>query len=52
MSALVKLAHVSKRIVCPIRLGHRHISTSKKNQEVCVTSAEVTEQEPVMYIIN
>lgn len=52
MSSLLKLAHVSKCIVRPVRLGHRHISTSKKNQEVCVTSAEVTEQEPVMHLIN
>lgn len=46
MSSFVKLAHISKRIYRPIQ---RHISTSKKNQEVCITNAEITEQEPVIF---
>lgn len=50
MSSLVKLAHISKKGFRPLQLVvQRHISTSKKNQEVCVTNAEITEQEPVIF---
>lgn len=49
MSSLVKLAHISKRIYGPIQLAQRQISTSKKNREVCITNAEITEQEPVIF---
>lgn len=51
MSSLFKLAHISKRVVRPVQLFQRHISTSKKNQEVCVTGAELTEQEQVIFLI-
>ncbi|CAI6360859.1 unnamed protein product [Macrosiphum euphorbiae] len=46
MSSLVRLAQVTKKIVRPMPLVQRHISTSKKNQEVCVTNTELTEHEP------
>lgn len=49
MNSLVKLHHASKRIIQPVQLIRRHISTSKKSQEVCVTNAEITEQEPVIF---
>lgn len=49
MSSLVKLSLISKRIIRTVQLTQRLISTSKKNQEVCVTSAELTEQEPVIF---
>lgn len=49
MSSLVKLAHISKKICRPIQLTQRFISTSNKNQEVCVTNAEITDQEPVIF---
>lgn len=49
MSSLFKLAHVSKKIVRPLQLAQRYISISNKNQEVCVTNAEITEQEPVIF---
>lgn len=50
MSSLVKLAHISKKGFRPLQfVSRRHITTSKKNQEVCVTNAEITEQEPVIF---
>lgn len=52
MSSLVRLAQVTKKIVRPMPLVQRHISTSKKNQEVCVTNTELTEHEPVIFWIN
>lgn len=49
MSSLVKFLHVSKKCFRPLQLTQcRHISTSKKSQEVCVSNAEITEQEPVI----
>lgn len=51
MSSLVKLSHIYKRFFHPIQLTLRHISTSKKSQEVCITNAEMTDQEPVILII-
>lgn len=48
MSSLVKFLHVSKKCFRPVQLTQRHISTSKKSQEVCVTNVEITEQEPVI----
>lgn len=53
MSSLMKLAYISKKNLRPFQLVvQRFISTSKKNQEVCVTNAEITEQEPVIFLIN
>lgn len=52
MNSLVKFAHIYKRIIRSPQLFQRHISTSKQNQEVCVTNAEITDQEPVNYYIN
>lgn len=49
MSSLVKFAHISKRFLPPVQLVQRNISTSKKNQEVCISNAEITEQEPVIF---
>lgn len=48
MNNLIKLFHISKKVFRPVQLAQRHISTSKNNQEVCVTSADITEQEPVI----
>lgn len=51
MTSLIKFAHISKRVFQPVQLIQRsHISTSKKNQEVCVSNAEITEQEPVIFL--
>lgn len=49
MSSLFKMAHISKRVIRPLNICQRNISTSKKNQEVCVTSAEITDQEQVIF---
>lgn len=51
MSSLIKFSHYSKRILRPVQLIRCHISTSKKSQEVCVTNAEIAEQEPVIFLI-
>lgn len=49
MSSLVRLVQISKKVIRPIPLVQRHISTSKKNQEVCVTNTELAEHEPVIF---
>lgn len=51
MNSLVKCAHIYKRIIRSFQL-YRHISTSKQNQELCVTNAEITDQEPVNYYLS
>lgn len=50
MSSFVKLAQVSKKNGRLLQIIQRQISTSKKNQEVCVTNAEINEQEPVIFL--
>lgn len=50
MTSLIKFANISKRVFRPVQLFQRHISTSKNNQEVCVSNAEITEQEPVIFL--
>lgn len=47
MNSLVNLIRVPRMSTQASRLVHRFISTSKKNQEVCVTDADITQQEPV-----
>lgn len=50
MSSLVKLVRIpkfNKIILQTPKLPQRFISTSKKNQEVCVTDTEIKEQEQV-----
>lgn len=49
MSSLVKLAQVSKKNVRLFQLVQRQISTSKKNQEVCITNTAINEEEPVIF---
>lgn len=48
MNNLVKLSYISKLVFRPSQFA-RHISTSKHKQEVCVPSAEITEQETVIF---
>lgn len=50
MNNLIKLSYISKLVFRPAQLVQRHISTSKHKQEVCVPSAEITEQETVIKI--
>jgi hypothetical protein len=52
MKSLVKLAQISKKNGQLLQIIRRQISTSKKNQEVCVTNAEINEQEPVIFLKN
>lgn len=50
MSSLVKFANISRKVLWPVQLiNQRHITTSRKNQEVCITDAEITQQEPVIF---
>ncbi|XP_050532559.1 NADH dehydrogenase [ubiquinone] 1 beta subcomplex subunit 11, mitochondrial isoform X2 [Daktulosphaira vitifoliae] len=42
----MNLIRISRMTSQANRLIHRFISTSKKNQEICVTDAEISQQEP------